>query len=111
MNRNEVMSNNIDSIINKTAINNFCNKYGIIELSVFGSILRDDFNLESDIDFLVTFREKSEHTLFDIARMKDELQDILGRQVDFVGRKAVGKSNNIFRKTSILESVQIIYAA
>lgn len=110
-NKSDKMLTNIDLIINKPEFNDFCKKHEIIELSVFGSILRDDFNADSDIDFLVTFGEKSKHTLFDSVRMQEELQTILGLPVDFVSKKAIEKSSNYFRKKAILEHTKVIYAA
>lgn len=60
----------------------FCRKYGILRLSLFGSILRDDFGPESDIDILVEFEPGHTPSLFRMVGMEMELNDILGRKVD-----------------------------
>ena len=62
----------------------FCSKWQIVELSVFGSVLREDFNDASDIDFLVTFAPDARTTLFDLVRMNDEMAAVVGRPVDIV---------------------------
>ena len=56
----------------------FCERWQIVELAIFGSILRDDFGPESDIDLLVSFREDARHSLFDMVRMERELETIFG---------------------------------
>ena len=56
-------------------------KYNIKEISVFGSSIRNDFTSESDIDFLIEFRNSDEISLFDI---QDYLQNITKRNIDIV---------------------------
>ena len=86
----------------------FCRCWKIVELSLFGSVLRDDFQPESDIDVLVSFAPDARRTLFDLVRIEDELADILGRKVDLVERDAV--ENRYFRE--VLELTQReLYAA
>jgi len=92
-------------------IESFCQKYNIKELAVFGSFLRDDFNDNSDIDLLYTFKENSGYSLFDIVRIKEEIEIVFNRPVDFVSRKAIEKSKNIYRKRAILENSKVIYAS
>ena len=75
-------------------IKNFCNKWNIRRLSLFGSFLSDKFNKESDIDILVSFNENSHFGLFELVEMKSELQKIFGRKIDLVTRKSVEKSSN-----------------
>ncbi|MBN2092244.1 nucleotidyltransferase family protein [candidate division KSB1 bacterium] len=86
----------------------FCQRWKIQEFSFFGSILRDDFQPQSDIDVLVSFSPDAKWSLFDIIDMKDELQQILGRNVDIVEKDAV---RNPFRKESIMSSREVVYAA
>jgi uncharacterized protein len=70
-------------IIPGNFIKDFCRKYHIKKLSIFGSYLREDFGPESDIDFLVEFDQRHTPTLFDVAGMEIELSEILGgRKVD-----------------------------
>ncbi len=81
------------------------------ELALFGSALRNDFQLDSDIDFLVTFAADTHWSLFDLAAIQEELQDIVGRNVDLVERRAVEKSENYIRRRHILQSAKPIYVA
>lgn len=88
----------------------FCQKEQIIELSVFGSILRNDFNADSDIDFLVTFNEQAHISLLGIIRLENELKKLLNRDVDLVSKKAIENSKNWIRRQKILDSAEVIYA-
>ena len=78
--------------LDSQAIRNFCRKWKIKELSVFGSILREDFRPESDIDFLATFDRRYHWDAFDHMDMEEELGRIVGRKVDLVGRSAIEAS-------------------
>ena len=89
----------------------FCERWQIVELSLFGSVLRDDFGPESDVDVLVRFDPQARHTLFDLAQMQDELSALLDREVDLVERVAVERSPNYIRRKAILQSAETIYAA
>lgn len=89
----------------------FCRRWQIVELSLFGSILRDDFRPDSDIDILVSFAPGSRHTLFDMVRMKEELAILFGRKVDLVSRRGIESSRNYLRRNEILKSAEVLYAA
>ncbi len=91
-------------------IKQFCSKWNIKELSVFGSALTDKFNKDSDIDILVSFYDNSHYGLFELSDMKAELQKIFGREVDLVTRKSVERSPNFLRSNSILSNLKLIYA-
>ena len=91
-------------------ISAFCHKWQITELSLFGSILRDDFGPDSDIDVLVTFAEEAQWTLFDHVDMQTELAHILNRNVDLVSRRGVENSRNYLRRNEILETAEVLYA-
>ncbi len=88
----------------------FCRRYKISELALFGSVLRDDFRADSDIDVLVTFAPAAEWSLLDHIRMEQELASLLGREVNLVSRRAIDKSQNWIRRREILESAQVVYA-
>ncbi len=75
---------------------------------MFGSILRDDFNQNSDIDVLVSFEKGIGISLFVIAQMKIELEEIFNRPVDILEKEAL---RNPYRKRQILETFQVIYGA
>lgn len=60
----------------------FCERYHISKFSLFGSILRDDFRPDSDVDVLVEFVPGHVPGFITFSRMQRELSEILGRQVD-----------------------------
>lgn len=60
----------------------FCGKHGIRKLSLFGSVLRDDFGPDSDVDVVVEFRADVRFGLFELVDMEDELSQIVGRKAD-----------------------------
>lgn len=87
----------------------FCAKWQIAELSMFGSVLRDDFRNDSDVDFLVAFKPGESWSLWDLAVMQDELSALLGgRDVDIVEKQTVV---NPFLRREILSTRRVIYAA
>ena len=88
----------------------FCRHWDIIKLEIFGSALREDFGPESDLDFLATFAPDSVWSLLDRVRMKHQMEQLLGRQVDFLNRAAVEQSSNSTRRKAILDSAQTLYA-
>jgi hypothetical protein len=90
------------------SIETFCRKWRIEELALFGSVLRDDFSPESDVDVLVTFSLDARLSLLDFVEMKEALQEILHRPVDLVSK---GGLRNPFRRHEILNTRQIVYAA
>ena len=92
------------------AIADFCRRWRIVKLELFGSALRDDFGPESDLDFLYTFADDA-HWGWDIVTMGDELSALVGRPVDLVSRRAVESSPNWIRRKAILETVQTLYEA
>jgi predicted nucleotidyltransferase len=92
-------------------IDEFCQKWAVVEFALFGSVLRDDFGPESDVDVLVTFAPGARRTLFDLGDMEEELTEIFGRPVDLSTRAGVERSENPFRRRAILDSVRVIYAA
>lgn len=89
----------------------FCRRWQIKEMALFGSVLRDDFRPDSDVDVLVRFDPEARHTLFDMVRMQEELQRIFGRDVDLVERTAIEQSRNYIRRRAILQSAEVIHAA
>jgi predicted nucleotidyltransferase len=89
----------------------FCRKWQIVEFDLFGSVLREDFRPDSDIDVLVTFAPDAKWSLFDLVHMQDELEKLFGRAVDLVERQAIEKSPNYLRRRNILNSLERIYAA
>src|SRR6266849_1409255 len=88
------------------AIASFCRKWKIEELALFGSILRSDFRPDSDVDVLATFSEDAAWSVFDHARMREELSTLLGREADVI---ETGGLRNPFRRHEILTTRKIIY--
>lgn len=89
----------------------FCDRWQITEFALFGSVLRDDFRPDSDIDVLVTFAPNAKRGLSETLQMKDELQAMFDRNIDLIVRAAIERSENWLRRKNILESAQVIYAA
>ncbi len=84
----------------------FCRRWNIAELRVFGSALREDFRPESDLDLLVRFRPDADWSLLDHIAMEEELSAIIGRKVDLVSQRAVERSSNWIRRKAILETAE-----
>jgi len=92
----------------KEKIAEFCRQWKITEFALFGSVLGEDFQPDSDIDVLVTFADDCGHSLFDLAQMQEKLQAILAHEVDLVEKAGL---RNPFRRHNILTNMEIIYAA
>ena len=101
------MKENITIPYKKVA--DFCTQWKIKELAFFGSVLRDDFGSESDIDILATFAPDVTWTLFDHVTMQDQLKAIFGRKVDLISRRAIERSPNHLRRNAILNTAESIY--
>jgi len=89
----------------------FCRRWQVTELALFGSALREDFGPDSDVDVLVSFAADAHWSLFDLVRMEEELKAIFSREVDLLERVAVEQSENYIRRKSILSNLEVIYAA
>src|SRR5436305_4120649 len=85
-----------------------CRKWRIVELSLFGSVLRDDFNDASDVDLLVVFEPDDPWDLWDLMHCENEFAALFGRKVDLVEKSAL---RNRFRRHEILTTSQVLYAA
>lgn len=88
-----------------------CQRWKITRFELFGSILRDDFSADSDVDVLVTFATDAHWSLFDFIRCKHELEAFFGRRVDLLTRAGVEHSRNASRRKAILQSAEAVYAA
>jgi hypothetical protein len=88
----------------------FCKRWKIREFAVFGSILREDFRPESDVDVLVTFRRNADWGLFDHAQMQNELEALFGRKVDLITRRALERTQNQILRDRILNSTKVIFS-
>jgi len=101
-----MVSRNLDIPMDR--IEAFCRKWKIRELSLFGSVLRDDFRPDSDVDVLVSFELDAPWDLFHLVEMRDELIALFGRDVDLVEKEGL---RNPFRRRTILDTREVIYAA
>ena len=84
----------------------FCRKWKIREMALFGSVLRDDFGPDSDVDVLVPFEDKVPWSLLDVIAAEQELKELFDRKVDLVEKKCL---RNPFRRHSIFSTMQVIY--
>lgn len=84
-----------------------CERYHVRELALFGSVLRDDYGPDSDIDVLVDFDPASKVTLLDLGGLQMDLQDLCGRSVDVVTKTAALRSR--LRDTALKERA-VLYA-
>ncbi len=100
--------NNLRLTLPLSRVEAFCRRWRIKRLEVFGSALRDDFDPQSDVDFLYTFEEDARWG-WDFVDAWDELSDIVGREVDLVSRRAVERSANSIRRRAILDSAEVLY--
>jgi predicted nucleotidyltransferase len=90
-------------------ISAFCQQWQIVEMALFGSVLREDFEVDSDIDILVKFSPKARQGLLTIAQIKHELEMRLKRPVDIAIKQSIETSENWIRRHEILETAQVIY--
>ncbi len=97
----KISKNNIDNI------KELCKEYKVKTFSAFGSVIRDDFNENSDIDFIVDFEEKDPFKYTDLYfKLKDKLETLLKNQIDLVEERAI--RNNFFKK-ELDETKVLIY--
>lgn len=97
--------------LDQPAVRDFCRRWKITELALFGSALRADFGPESDIDLLIDFEPGASWGLLDHARMEEELSKVLGRKTDLVTRRSIERSANPIRREAILSTARTVYAA
>jgi predicted nucleotidyltransferase len=90
-------------------ISQFCQKWHIIKMGIFGSILSPQYRPDSDIDILIQFNPAARQGLLTIAKIKLELENKLHRAIDIAIWEGVENSDNWIRRKSILDTVTIIY--
>lgn len=94
--------------LDRDRIAEFCRRWKVTEFAVFGSVLRDDFRPDSDVDVLVTFAPNATWNAFDLVEMREVLEALFARRVDLVERSAV---RNPIRRRAMLQGHEVIYAA
>ena len=98
---------NLKIIIPEKKIQEFCHRYQIKRMALFGSVLREDFRPDSDIDVLVVFDPSARITFITLGRMKRELSEIFQRPVDLVPQEGL---KPVIRE-AILSDAKEVYAA
>jgi hypothetical protein len=94
------------------AIAEVCRRFGVRELAVFGSVLREDFQPGSDVDFLVDFESRDLGPWMEkLGRFEQVLSDALGRQAEVVLKSSIQTAWNYIRRAEILRTARTIYAA
>ena len=94
--------------VDRLRLADLCGRWKVAELSFFGSVLREDFRPDSDVDVLVSFQPSGDWTLLDLMSMRREMADLLGRDVDLVEEAAL---RNPYRRAAILKSKHVVYIA
>ncbi len=102
---------NLKIALPEDKIADFCRRWRVTELALFGSVLRRDFRPDSDVDLLISFAPDARWSLFDLVTMEHELETVFGREVDLVERHAIEQADNYIRRKSILNNTEIIYAS
>lgn len=92
--------------VDREKVKEFCQRWKIAELSLFGSALREDFTPDSDVDVLVSFEPDIPWSLYDWMDMIEELQEIFQRKVDLVEKSGL---RNPFRRNEILARRRVLY--
>jgi predicted nucleotidyltransferase len=92
-------------------LDDFCRRWLVKEFALFGSVLRDDYNQDSDLDILVTFAPEADWSLFDHLRMEHELAELLGRKIDLVNKRSVVQNYNWIRRREILNTAEVVYVS
>jgi uncharacterized protein len=88
-------------------LDSFCQRYQVRRLSLFGSVLRDDFRADSDIDILVQFDSGARVSFMTLGKMQRELATIFQRPVDLIPQDGL---KPVIRE-EVLASAQEVYAA
>lgn len=86
-----------------------CQQWNIKEMALFGSVLRDDFNNKSDIDFLISFQPNTPQGLLTISKLKSQLESLLNYPVDIAIKDSLNDNDNWIRSKEILTTAQTIY--
>jgi predicted nucleotidyltransferase len=94
--------------IDRQKVAELCRRYGVAELALFGSVLRDDFRADSDVDVLVSFGPEAHPSLLELVELREDLKDVFGREVDLVERAGL---RNPFRRRAILSTAEVVYAS
>lgn len=93
--------------VDRRALASLCAGFGVVELAAFGSVLREDFGDQSDVDLLVEFLPDRHPSLFDLLRLQHRLEDLIGREVDLVPKDGLKP----LVRDEVLSTARTVYAA
>jgi uncharacterized protein len=99
----------VQILIPQKHISDFCRRWKIVRLEIFGSATREDFNPKSDIDLLVEYDPDFHRTLVDMDQMQEEIEDIFQRKVDLISKRSIQQSPNPYKRKNILDNSIVIY--
>jgi hypothetical protein len=88
-------------------LNDFCRRYQVKKLALFGSVLGENFRADSDVDVLISFQPNARIGLITYSRIQRELSEMLNRPVDLVPMEGL---KPIIRE-SVLSNIEEVYAA
>ena len=88
-----------------------CGRWSVTKLALLGSVLRDDVGPDSEIDMLAEFGKEARHTLFDMDRMKEKLEDIFWRDVDLFDWRGVERRPECLCRKAILQSAEVVHGS
>src|SRR5262245_15312916 len=94
--------------VSRETIAEFCRRWQITELAVFGSAARGEMRADSDIDVMVEFGPEGRWSLFDMGGMQQDLVEIFRREVDLVKK---GPIPNPYKRKTILRDLTVVYEA
>ena len=86
----------------------FGQHWNITEMALFGSVLSDRFHADSDIDILIRFAPNARQGLLTLAKIKHELENSIGREVDITVKESIKNSENWIRSQEIIKTAQVI---
>ena len=92
----------------ETALEAFCQHWGVVKLAIFGSAARNDLRPDSAVDVMVTFVPESKVSAWDLVTMQDELSELFGRSTHLVEEGGV---RNPYRLKDIERDLTVLYAA
>ena len=93
--------------IDGEAVGDFCRRNHIRRMALFGSVLRDDFRPDSDVDVLVEFAPDARIGLIGFAGLEIELSAMLGREVDLNTAEDLSR----YYRDEVVKSAEVVYAA
>jgi predicted nucleotidyltransferase len=100
---------NMHFTLPKREMEEFCRRWKVREIAVFGSALRQDFSTDSDVDVLVDFQQDADWSLLEHVQMECELERLLQRKVDLITKRALMRSPNWVIRREILRTARVVF--